>query len=428
MKQIFCVILVLSILLSSSLIGFATYSPPNINITAESAILIDASNGDILYEKNSNKQMYPASTTKIMTAILALENCNLQEEVVIDKETPFTEGSRIYVIEDEVFTVEQLLYALLVDSANDSAVALAKHISGNVEEFAKLMNKRAKELGATNTHFTNPNGLPDKEHVTTAHDLAMIAKYAMTIPKFRELVKTPRYQIPPTNKQQETRYIINSNRFLWGVGGRNKIQYKGKWIDIKYDLIDGIKTGYTTEAQQCLVSTAKKNDRRLISVVLKAIKTNVYLDTRTLLDYGFDNFKFIDIVDAGETIKTIDIKNGQVGNLDLITQEKMSKAIPIASNKSNIEYDITLKDNIKAPINKGEVLGKITYKLNDEKLGSINLIAHSSIDEKKIYKAIKRMKSTKNVRLYKIILVFFILYLIWRTIVTINRLGKFKRF
>ena len=156
-------------------------------ITAPSAILIDSGSGDILYEKNAHTLMYPASTTKIMTAILAIESLDLSDTVVIDKESPFTTGSRIYIQEGEIFTVEQLLYALLLQSANDVAVALAKHISGDVAEFAKRMNERAKELGAKNTHFVNSSGLPDEAHVTTAYDLALIARYAMTLPEFKKL-------------------------------------------------------------------------------------------------------------------------------------------------------------------------------------------------------------------------------------------------
>ncbi|RKD27956.1 D-alanyl-D-alanine carboxypeptidase (penicillin-binding protein 5/6) [Caminicella sporogenes DSM 14501] len=424
MKQIISVILAICFLLNSPLTANATTSSNSLNISAESAILIDADTGEILYEKNSNKPMYPASTTKIMTALLTLENANLNDKIIIDKETPFTDGSRIYVLEGEQFTVDQLLHALLIESANDAAVALAKHISGNIEDFVKLMNKRAKELGAKNTHFANPNGLPNHEHVTTAYDLAMIAKYAMTIPKFREIVKTVRYKIPPTNKQSETRYLKNTNRLLWGTGSRNKILYKGKWIDIKYDIVDGIKTGYTTEAQQCLVATAFKNNRRLISVVLKAIGTNVYTDTRTLLDFGFDNFKNMNIVKTGEIITNVKIPNGTEKNLNLITQTKLTKTFPINKKIDKIDKKIELNQKIKAPITKGEVLGKVIYILNGNKIGQVNLIAEKSIDEKAIYKFIKKIKDPKSYSFLKYILYIFIIYIIWRTIVTIKRLKR----
>jgi D-alanyl-D-alanine carboxypeptidase (penicillin-binding protein 5/6) len=258
MKQFMTIFLsILFILGSLSCTSYA--SPLSPVITAPSAILMDADTGDILYQKNPHDLMYPASTTKIMTAILTLEHTNLNDNVTIDKDTSFTGGSRLYLAEDEVLTVEQLLYAMMVESANDAAVALAKHISGSVEDFSNLMNERAKQLGAKNTHFVNPNGLPDDNHITTAYDLAVISKYAMTLPKFQEIVQTPYYEISPTNKQSELRYLTNSNRFLWGTGSRrNQIYYKDKWVNIKYDIVDGIKTGYTVQAQQCLVTSAKK--------------------------------------------------------------------------------------------------------------------------------------------------------------------------
>lgn len=423
--KIIALFILFSIFTSIPVFGF-NY-PQNLNLLSESAIVIDADSGDILYEKSGHRLMFPASTTKIMTAILTLENTSLNDKVIIDKDTPFTDGSRIYVIEDEEFTVEQLLYALLVGSANDAAVALAKHVSGSVEDFALLMNKRAQELGAKNTNFVNPNGLPDEDHITTAYDLAMIGRYAMTLPEFREIVNTVNYQIPPTNKQPEIRYIKNTNRLLWGVGGRNKINYKGKWIDIKYDIVDGIKTGYTTVAQQCLVSTAIKDNRRLISVVLKAVSTDVYLDTRKLLDYGFDNFKSIDIVNSGSFIQSVSVPNGQIESVDLITQSKVSKTIPIKSDINDIDFNITIDEDIEAPITKGQVLGKISYTLNGEFLGETNLLAKNSIEEKTLNKIIRRAKSKKNISLIKFLGIVIILYFIWRTIVTYNRLNR-RRF
>ncbi len=428
MQRSISIFLLVIIIFSSVFPIYATAENDPPSISSESAILIDYETGDVLFEKNSNKPMYPASTTKIMTAILTLENTNLNETVIIDKETPFTEGSRIYVIEGEEFTVDQLLHALLIDSANDAAVALAKHISGSIEEFAKLMNKRAKELGAKNTHFTNPHGLPDENHTTTAYDLAMIAKYAMTIPQFREIVKTVRYQIPPTNKQPETRYLQNTNRLLWGTGSSNRIEYNGKWVDIKYDIIDGIKTGYTTQAQQCLVSSGVKDGNRLISVVLKAVRTNVYVDTRKLIDYGFDNFDFIEITSAGEVVTTIDVQNAVQEKLDLVTQKSITKAVLKSDLLKDIDLEINLNDSIEAPISKGEVLGKVTYSIDGKILGESNLLAKESIDEKMISKVIKRATDPRNINLLKLLGILFVLYLIWRTIVTIFRLRKRRRY
>ncbi|WP_053956991.1 D-alanyl-D-alanine carboxypeptidase family protein [Inediibacterium massiliense] len=413
-------LLFIFLLICSNLsIGFCQPIEPT--ITAPSAILLDGDTGDILYEKDSHTPMYPASTTKIMTAILTLENTNLNDKVIIDKDSPYTGGSRIYIIEGEEFTVEQLLHALLIDSANDAAVALAIHISDSVEDFTKLMNKRAQELGAKNTHFTNPNGLPDPDHLTTSYDLAMIAKHAMTIPKFREIVKTVKYDIPPTNKQEETRHLYNSNRLLWGTGRRNQILYQGKYVNIKYDIVEGIKTGYTDIARQCLVTSAKKNNHRLISVVLKAEGKNIYIDSRTLIDYGFDNFKLKKIIDSGEKIQSISIENGTKKSIDVLTKSPLYKVIPKNEKLGSIEQTISLNKNIKAPVEKGQSIGKITYTTDGEILGNITLIASDSVSVEKI----------SSFSWIKIILYFlfflFIIFLILRTIITINRIQKRKK-
>ena len=408
-----------------SISSFADVSSSD--ITAPSAILIDADTGDILFEKNAHDIMYPASTTKIMTAILTLENTELNDKVVIDKDTPFTDGNRIYVIEGEVFTIEQLLYALMVESANDAAVALAKHIAGSVEEFSKLMNQRAGELGALNTNFVNPNGLPNEEHVSTAYDLAMIAKHAMTLPKFRELAKTVRYQIPPTNKQVETRYLKTSNRLLWGVGSRNKILYRGKWIEIKYDVIEGIKTGYTLQAQQCLVSTASKNNHRFISVVLKAQGTNIYTDTRTLIDYGLEDFKFVKIVDQTKKITTVEVINGEEKQVDLVTEKQLYKVLPRDFQMKPLESVLEVNETINAPIEKGELLGKIIYKIDNMVLGEVNLVAEKSISSKDAVTSVYNFSKSLPSKIINLLLILIILFIVWRSIITIIRINRKKK-
>src|SRR5690554_2691538 len=213
MKRIpLTILLILCIVLSS--VTFSFGADKTLDLTGQSAILIDATTGEILYEYNSHVLHYPASTTKIMTGILALENLDLSDYADIDEEASFTGGSRIYLLEGEEITVEELLYALFLESANDAAVALAKKISGTVESFARLMNRKAKELGAKNTNFVNPHGLHEDEHVSTAYDLALIARYAMENQLFRDFVSTYQYTIEETNLQ-ETRYLYNTNRMLY---------------------------------------------------------------------------------------------------------------------------------------------------------------------------------------------------------------------
>lgn len=370
--------IVLVVVLCLSFFSYG-YAEPNVDIVGETAILMDSKTGRILFEKNSHLQMYPASTTKIMTAILAIEHCDLNQIITIDAEIPFSElsdGSKTYLLEGEQLTVEQLLYALLLESANDAAIALAKHVSGSIEEFAQLMNKKAIEVGALNTNFVNPNGLPDEEHVTTAHDLAVIARYAMQNEKFREIVKTVRYTIPPTNIQEERYYKIG-NKLLWDT--KKALYYNGEYISPKYEYTTGVKTGYTLAAGSCLVSSAKK-DREVIAVVLKSDPNNVFLDSIKLLEKGLNEYKNILIISQGEKIGSVKIKNGVQNSIDAIVNDEIIKTVPVHYHMTEFEKEIVLKDRLIAPVNKGDELGKIVIKHNGEVVDEIPVTALETVE------------------------------------------------
>ncbi|MDI3534451.1 MAG: hypothetical protein PWQ82_816 [Thermosediminibacterales bacterium] len=332
-------------------------------ITGQAAVLIDADNGQILYEKNSDKRMFPASTTKIMTAILALENGKLTDKIKAGPEIYETYGTRLYLEEGEELTLEQLLYGLLLRSANDAAAVIAKYIGGSIENFARMMNEKAKEIGCTNTNFVNPHGLHDENHYTTAKDLAIIAKYAMKIPEFRKIVATKSKVIPWPGKEYD-RQLYNGNKLLE--------QYEGA---------DGVKTGYTSQAQQTLVASATRDGHRLIAVVLKSQGKNIWSDAKALLDYGFSNFVFMDIIDSKETVTTIDVKYG--GRLPLVTEKDFKYTMP-KDIHGNIEEKIVIKNDVVAPIKKGQVMGEIQYTINGQVIGRVNLLAKKSI-ARKIY-------------------------------------------
>lgn len=398
---------------------------------AESAIVIDGTTGDVLFEKNSSKVMYPASTTKILTALIILENHELDEIVTIDAETPFTEGSRIYVLENEKFTVEQLVNALLIQSANDAAVALAKHHSGSVEAFADEMNKKALDLGAKKTNFTNPNGLPDENHVTTAYDMAQISRGAMANSKFREIVNTVRYQIPPTNEQEETRFLKNGNRFLHGTGSSNKIDYRGETIDIKYDIVDGVKTGYTNAARQCLVTSAKVDNRRLIAVVLKSEGRNLYTDSRALLDYGFENFKNLRVIRQDEVVTNIKIHRAENNGLDLLAEDTIIKMLPNSYESQEMIPKLDIYEPIELPIEEGQIMGKVSFYVGDEFIAETNLLADHSIYEKNLFTSISdafnQKDKPKDLKYWIGIIAKLVLtFIIWRVVVTAIRIRKKK--
>ena len=258
--------------------------PEGPKIEGQSAVLMDAVTDTILYSKNADDRLYPASITKIMTAFLACEYLDMNDTITMSEAAAYgieAGSSSIYAETGEVFTVEQALMALMLESANEMALAIAEKTSGSVKKFVELMNQRAAQLGCENTHFNNPNGLPDETHYTTANDMIKIAKAAWYNPLFRKFVTTQVYEIPPTNKQPETRYLLNHHKMMSGQS-------------YAYDGVLGGKTGYTNDAGCTLVTYAKRGNSVLVAVVLNSTN-GAFPDTTSLLDYGFDHFQRVDL-------------------------------------------------------------------------------------------------------------------------------------
>lgn len=355
MKKIITLLLCLLFITTIQPKSFAAQAPA---INAPSAVLIDLNSGRILYKKNADTKYGPASTTKVMTALLTLENCKLDEVVTIGKKPPYEDGSKIYIIEGEELTVEQLLYATLLESANDAALALAEYIGGSKEGFAEMMNKKAKELGCKNTNFVNPNGLSDDNHYTTATELAIITFEAMKNEKFREIVSTISYKIPPTNKQPQVRYINNHNKLLF-----NKTY--------KYPGADGIKTGYTIKTRHTFVGSATKGDMRLAVTILNSERT-FYNDTKALLDYGFSNFSSQKVLSRGEPISNIKIDGSDV-NIPVYPEKDFYITLPNEENQ-DIEKNIVL-DKSFSNIIKGQVVGFAEVSNGDDSKSKISLVS-----------------------------------------------------
>ena len=358
----------------------STYSfscAEDLSIFGESAILMDVDTSEILYEKNIHSKHFPASTTKIMTGILAIEHGNLNDIVTIDQEVVnLTDGSHIALEPGEQLSLEQLLNALLIESANDSALAIAKHISGDLNSFYQLMNDKAKELGALNTNFVNPNGLHDDAHVTSAYDLALIARYAMENEIFRNIVKNHTSIIPITNKKSEPRYLNSANKLLYS---NQKINVDGELVPIKYDGVNGVKTGYTSVSQSCLVASVEKDGHKFISVVLRSNGTNIFSDTHKLFNYGFENFDSIRIGFGNKFIDNFKVVNGSVPFVSGVTSED-SFFIVNKKDKNNIEEKIIPIDEIEAPIKKNQILGKLQYFLNDKVIGETDIVSTMDVD------------------------------------------------
>ena len=378
-KKIFILIIVLILLLLNCNFTFAASDEPN--LVSEAAILIDSNTNKILYSKNADQKMYPASTTKILTAILTLENCNLDDEVTVSDTAilDIPEGySSANLQFGEVLTVEQLLQLLLVHSANDAANVLAEHVGGSIESFVSMMNTKVHDLGLENTHFTNAYGLHDENHYTTAYDLAIIMKYCVQNNDFRRIAGSASVAIPATNKSGVRKYDSTNDLII--PNSKNYYQY-----------LTAGKTGFTTPAGECLVTSAYKNDIELICVILGGSQTvnNSSLrfsETKELYEYGYNNYSLKPIVSEGNSIYNVTIDNAtkETENLDLIAENDINAIVSNDVSLDNLEPSITLYQNLTAPITEGTIIGSAEYDVDGVKY-NVNLIASHNVEKFNIW-------------------------------------------
>ncbi|MDR1774362.1 MAG: D-alanyl-D-alanine carboxypeptidase [Clostridioides sp.] len=351
------------------------------DIVATSAFLIDYNTGRVLYAKNADKKIYPASTTKMWTAYNVLKNVKDLDTVIKIEDLPAIDGSSMYLTNGEQFTIKQLLQALLIHSSNDAAFVLARYVGGgDVTKFIDMMNAEAKSIGCSNTHFNNPHGLPDENHYTTAHDMALMARVAMSNSIFREIVKTEFISFAATKEYPYVRYFANTNKFL---SSKETMNYKGKQVPMKYGIVDGIKTGYTDAAGKCLLTSATKDNRRVICAVFQSTNEGVYLDSRTLLDYGLDNYYNEYIVNSKDSFKSEPIYFSQ--EKELLYKPENNYYLTLDNNE---QKNYITKDNfsvkthlnvINKDIKKGDVVGHINVYLDDKEVKKINLIAQNNV-------------------------------------------------
>lgn len=354
MKKLFIILSFFTITLLSYSNAYAyTTEPPS--ITGESVVVMDANTGAVVYGKNENTPYPPASTTKLMTVLLTLENADLDEVVTVGEIPPTIEGSKIYIDVGEKMTVEEMLYSVIMVSANDCAAALAEHISGSIEEFSKLMNQRAKELGCKNTNFVNPHGLYDDKHRTTAYDLALIERELLKHEKYIEISKTKSTFLEPTNIFKEKRPLWNDNRLLHDA------------YDCYYpDAIAG-KTGYTDESLHSFVASASRGDAKFIIAILYDKDKAYYNETPKLFDWAFDNFSTDKVFSKGDEIGTYETTNGSIIPLiaekDIFyTKDKTSEEEPsIIINKDSLSNKF---------FNKGDIVTTVSINYNGQSYNS----------------------------------------------------------
>lgn len=340
-------------------------------IEGESAVLMDMITGSILYSKNADKAQYPASITKIMTALLGSENLKATDKFTMSETAAHgitdTQSSSIYADTGEEFTVEQALMAVMLQSANEMTLAIAEQTSGSVKKFVELMNQKARQIGCTNTHFNNPNGLPDEKHYTTANDMAKIARAAWFNPMFRKYCTTVYYEIPATNKFSETRYLLNHHKMMSGQ-------------TYAYDGVLGGKTGYTEAAGNTLVTFAHRGNMYLVSVVMQSIN-GAYSDTKSLLDYGFDNFSRAAVKEKKEIsfsclpAEKYLIKDYQHCVL-FYSMRTPSVALPNGTDTDSLKKNYTIKKNPA-----GRPLLTINYSFNGHQVGTARYYPKNSISD-----------------------------------------------
>lgn len=335
-------------------------------LSAKACCLIDADSGRVLYGKNEDEPLPMASTTKIMTCILAIENGNLEDTVTFSSYAASMPDVQLNAYSGETFILKDLLYSLMLESHNDTAVAIAEHIGGSVEGFASLMNQKAGELGLVNTHFVTPNGLDDPEHYTTARELCLIAAYALQNETFCELIRTPSHNFSSVNKKRSF-HATNHDAFL-----------------SSYDGAIGVKTGFTGNAGYCFCGAATRGDTTLISSVLACgwppHKSYKWSDTRKLMDYGFQNFTRAALPDK-PALPTIPVQNGTETDLHLnrTVQKELSSLYLSAQDTLNICYD--LPASVTAPVRSGDIIGYEQYYLGETLIYNVPLTASQEIKE-----------------------------------------------
>lgn len=346
-------------------------------ITATSGMVIDCIDGKILYSKNADEKLYPASLTKVLTAIIVVEKCGLQDNVTINQ-SAIDKVESGYLTANlktgEVFTVEQLLNLLLISSYDDVANALAEHVAGSEEEFVKMMNEKAKEIGCTNSNFLNCHGEHDTNHYSTAHDMALIANYAVKFEAIRNIAQVTEYGLPATTIYTgNDRYFYTSNEMLQ-TGSKNYYKYA-----------KGLKTGFTTPAGNCLMAYAEKSGLKLVSVTMKSTTSNSrYEDSEAILEYAFDTNTIRTIAEAGTNIQTVTVKKARKEDkkLNMVLEKSITAVVKVENEETPIEPQINLNSKIKAPIKKGTVLGTVSYEI-EGKTYTGNLIAENDVKKSK---------------------------------------------
>ena len=378
MKKFISFLLVLVFAISQGSVIFANTQDAKLDIASKSAILMDASTGKVLYEKNSHDKLPPASVTKVMTMLLiceALEGGKIKEDddVQVSEVAASMGGSQIFLEPGEIQKVDTLLKSIAVASANDACVAMAEYIGGSVEEFVVLMNKRAKELGMNDTNFVNTNGLPVDNHYTSAYDIALMSKELLTHKKISKYLTTWMDEVVVGKKQAKIG-IANTNKLVKHYTGAT-----------------GVKTGFTQQAKYCLSASAIRNNTHLIAVTLCAETSPIrFKDATSLLNYGFANYESVKICGANDKVATVKFEKGEKENVDLVAKDNLSVLIK-KGDKKDFQKKVEIKQDLKLPIKKNTELGVVKVYRGKELVGETKIINSEDINKASYLQMLRRV-------------------------------------
>lgn len=437
-KTVFSLFLAVAILINC-ISGASAITPTNFDISAEAAMLVSLDTGNILYSKNADKKMYPASLTKIMTAVLIIENTqDFDNEIITVSEHSLkilegTDSSVSGLKPGEQLTARQLLYCLLMSSGNDSANVAAEHYGGTIDRFVQMMNSKAAELGMHSTHYVNSHGLHDQNHYTTVWDIYKLTLHAMSLPLFMEVVSATRYSMPATNKNP-ARTLVTTN------------YVQDPTTQYFYKYAKGIKTGYTDPAGRCLISTASKNGYNYMCILMncpvKDEKGNrvrkEFGDSKNLYEWAFNNFEYKSVIDPNLPLGEIAVDLAwNKDYVSLLPESEFSAIIPKEADNSTIKVEVLPKaEKIDAPVEKGEVLGEARLIYAGEEIGRINVVAAETIELSKVLLFLRYARNAANSFWFKIALVgllvlalIFIIYCIIlnRRRKNIKRVRQYRR-
>ena len=366
--------IILIIVLSFTSIG--VYG--DIDISAKASLLMDFSSGDIIYAMNEHEKLAPASITKIMTLLLCMEaleteKIKLDDKVFISDHASKMVGTKVYLDAGETQTVENLIKAISVRSANDGAVALAEHIAGSEEAFVKLMNKRSRELGMKNTNFSNASGLPAENHYTTAYDIAIMSRELLKHEKIKGYLSVYMEDLTVGKSKKSVQTMVNTNRLIK-----------------EYDGANGIKTGFTNEAKHCISASAKRGSLQLIAVVMGVENSKLrFTEAKRLLDYGFANYESITLWKKGDIVGSIPIEKGKKENLEIILDRDSCILLP-KGRKSEIDKKLNYPEFLIAPIVQGSIVGELIIRVDGKEVDKIDLIAKTTIEKSNLGNILKK--------------------------------------